>query len=331
MNEKNMRKIRNRGSKEMRKVLKSIRKSLSCVLAVTILSTCLQGFTPSTRVEAKEEATQSATQAATQATTQSATQSATQATTQPATQATTQSATQATTQSATLATTQSATQSTTQETTQAETKTVTQIATKDMTPTSQPTSGNQKNEANTTIPQSSVEEVTETSYILEELEDKRELYTKHFLMSDKSIVAATYDEPVHTLMNGKYVDIDNSLFSKTEISSINQSGSSVNSKLNNSLIGKAGNSLSSKINVKSEEILENKTNSLKTKFAKVSSKNKLATIEYNGYKINWFIPNANKVNSETIDGSNDKSKSEKEIDEKLILKNCHIGFLMMKA
>ena len=51
---------------------------------------------------------------------------------------------------------------------------------------------------------------------LGEIVSLREENVKHFRMSDGSVVAATYDVPVHTLEDGEWVDIDNTL---SEVSS----------------------------------------------------------------------------------------------------------------
>lgn len=44
-----------------------------------------------------------------------------------------------------------------------------------------------------------------------EVESERTEYTKHYLMTDGSYVAAVYSEPVHYLENGKWEEIDNTL------------------------------------------------------------------------------------------------------------------------
>lgn len=47
--------------------------------------------------------------------------------------------------------------------------------------------------------------------IVMELEDKRDENTKQFLLSDHSVQAVIYAQPVHYLENGEWKDIDNSL------------------------------------------------------------------------------------------------------------------------
>ena len=52
--------------------------------------------------------------------------------------------------------------------------------------------------------------VSNTGEIIEEVEEKREENTKHFLKDDNTYEAVMYDEPVHYLKDGKWKDIDNS-------------------------------------------------------------------------------------------------------------------------
>lgn len=47
--------------------------------------------------------------------------------------------------------------------------------------------------------------------IVMELEDKRDENAKQFLLSDHSVQAVIYAQPVHYLENGEWKDIDNSL------------------------------------------------------------------------------------------------------------------------
>lgn len=56
-----------------------------------------------------------------------------------------------------------------------------------------------------------VQEEEQESYVLMELEDQREASVKHFLMSDNSVRAVVYAQPVHYEEDGKWENIDNSL------------------------------------------------------------------------------------------------------------------------
>ena len=55
------------------------------------------------------------------------------------------------------------------------------------------------------------EEIEEAPEIIAEVEALRDEYTKHYRMSDGTYIAATYPEPVHYEVNGKWIDIDNTL------------------------------------------------------------------------------------------------------------------------
>ncbi|MFL0197564.1 hypothetical protein ACJDU8_18635 [Clostridium sp. WILCCON 0269] len=48
--------------------------------------------------------------------------------------------------------------------------------------------------------------------IVGEVTEKREKNVKHFLKEDSTFEAAIYSEPVHYLSNGKWQDIDNSIY-----------------------------------------------------------------------------------------------------------------------
>lgn len=116
-----------------------------------------------------------------------------------------------------------------------------------------------------TIPYADSENLVESidePYIVGEIIEKRTEDTKHFLMSDRSVMAAMYDEPVHYYDDSSWVDIDNS-FSTND-----------------------------------ENEFENKSNSFKTKFSKKSNGNKLVTITKDNYSLSWMLDGANKVNAE---------------------------------
>ena len=117
-----------------------------------------------------------------------------------------------------------------------------------------------------------VNQATSEPYIIGELTEKRTQDTKHFLMSDRSIVAAVYDEAVHYYDDGVWLDIDNSLSSN------------------------------------GENEFENKSNSFKTKFSKKSNGNKLVTIKKDGYSLSWKLDNADKVNAQISQANESKTE-----------------------
>ena len=47
--------------------------------------------------------------------------------------------------------------------------------------------------------------------IVEEIPEKRDAYSKHFMLEDRSYLAAVYNEEVHYFEDGEWKDIDNTL------------------------------------------------------------------------------------------------------------------------
>lgn len=63
----------------------------------------------------------------------------------------------------------------------------------------------------------SLGEATDNANIVSELKERRDEYTKHFRMDDGTIMAVTYDCPVHYKNDkGKWVEYDNSLIAESE-------------------------------------------------------------------------------------------------------------------
>lgn len=63
----------------------------------------------------------------------------------------------------------------------------------------------------------SLVEGEENGNIVSELKERRDEYTKHFRMDDGTIMAVTYDCPVHYKNDkGKWVEYDNSLIAESE-------------------------------------------------------------------------------------------------------------------
>lgn len=104
-------------------------------------------------------------------------------------------------------------------------------------------------------------QIVEEPYIIGELTEKRTENTKHFLMSDRSVLAAVYDRSVHYKDGNAWVDIDNS------------------------------------ISAADENEFENKSNVFKTKFSKKSNGNKLVTITKDEFSLSWMLDGAQKVNA----------------------------------
>ncbi|MBE5939600.1 MAG: hypothetical protein E7266_04295 [Lachnospiraceae bacterium] len=106
----------------------------------------------------------------------------------------------------------------------------------------------------------SIKGAEETITILEEVEELRGEYEKHFLNSDGTITAVSYEKPVHTFEEGEWQEIDNTLQSE-------------------------------------ENVLVNKEGILDVAFADTtddsgeseSADSDLVTIEKDDYKISWSI------------------------------------------
>ncbi|MHB1452994.1 MAG: RICIN domain-containing protein [Saccharofermentanales bacterium] len=99
--------------------------------------------------------------------------------------------------------------------------------------------------------------------VLGEVTDLRDKYTKHFRMSDGTMVAATYPEAVHFLQNGKWTDVDNSL-----VDSVDATG---------------------------QAVLKNSNNSYKIDFAKQSDTENLVNLSFDGFSISWGVEQGSSV------------------------------------
>ncbi len=121
--------------------------------------------------------------------------------------------------------------------------------------------------------------VDEEATIVEEDISLREENKKYFLMSDKTYLIAMYNTPVHYLENGQWVDIDNSLSEDSDS--------------------------------EGDTVFKNKKSAFEIKFSKKAKKNKLVSIKKDGYKLDWSLENAKKVNAIAFsaDGTeNDKTQ-----------------------
>ncbi len=95
---------------------------------------------------------------------------------------------------------------------------------------------------------------------------RRESNVKHYIMSDHSIMAVTYSQPVHYEENGELVDIDNTLSLEDATDSDDVDGYS------------------------------NESNDIKVKFAKKADSKKLITIKKDKYSLSWGYESDNKNN-----------------------------------
>ena len=105
--------------------------------------------------------------------------------------------------------------------------------------------------------------VTAKAIVLGEVTELRDKYTKHFRMSDGTMVAATYPEAVHFLQNGKWADVDNSLSESTDATG--------------------------------RGVLENRNNGYTVRYARQSDSRKLVSMAVNGLEICWGLEKSNAV------------------------------------
>ena len=115
----------------------------------------------------------------------------------------------------------------------------------------------------------------EEAYILYELEEKRTVDTKHFLMSDRSVLAAVYEKPVHYYEDEKWKEID---------ASPKESG----------------------------DELEITKNAFETKFSKKSNGKKLVTLKKSDFTVSFYLEDAKKVDAVTSSHDSSETSSEKE-------------------
>ena len=101
--------------------------------------------------------------------------------------------------------------------------------------------------------------------VVQELEEERNENTKHFLMSDQTVKAVVYSEPVHYEENGKWLDIDNSLEYEKETSDDDFNG------------------------------YKTKNGDFDVKFAKNANSSKLMTISKDKYSLSWNLLNKAKA------------------------------------
>ena len=108
-----------------------------------------------------------------------------------------------------------------------------------------------------------VEDIEPT--IVQELEEERTENTKQFLMSDHTVKAIMYSEPVHYEEDGKWYDIDNSLEYEKETSKNDFNG------------------------------YKTASGSFDVKFAQTASSSKLITVSQDDYSLSWNLLNKTKI------------------------------------
>lgn len=132
--------------------------------------------------------------------------------------------------------------------------------------------GAQQEEALTDeTPEENTKSEAEPAEFLSEDTDKREENVKHFRMSDGTMQAAQYAEPVHFLKDGVWTDYDNTL---TEVDADEEENAD-RSVLKN-------------------KDLTNQTADYSVRLSKKTNGKKFVRIEKDGYKLSWYYVGANK-------------------------------------
>ncbi len=135
------------------------------------------------------------------------------------------------------------------------------------------------NAEQTQTEQNSSQDVEKT--ILYELTDKRDSHTKHFLMSDGTMMAAQYENAVHFETQNGWEQYDNSMIVEDET---------------------ASDENKEYVNKKSDQTV---------KFAKKAKANKTVTYKYQDYEISWGYQNSEKAELEFINTSTEKSGNDR--------------------
>lgn len=123
---------------------------------------------------------------------------------------------------------------------------------------------------------------TDPAEFLAEDTEKREENVKHFRMSDGTMQAAQYAEPVHFLKDGVWTDYDNTL---TEVDADEEENE--------------GRSL-----LKNKD-LTNQTADYSVRLSKKTNGKKFVRIEKDGYKLSWYYVGANKSTAKVTKQSDD--------------------------
>lgn len=143
--------------------------------------------------------------------------------------------------------------------------------------------GAQQEEALTDeTPEENTKSEAEPAEFLSEDTDKREENVKHFRMSDGTMQAAQYAEPVHFLKDGVWTDYDNTL---TEVDADAEENE--------------GRTL-----LKNKD-LTNQTADYSVRLSKKTNGKKFVCIEKDGYKLSWYYVGANKSTAKVAKQSAD--------------------------
>lgn len=155
------------------------------------------------------------------------------------------------------------------------------------------------NAEETDIPEQEDPEEIPPEIVAEDL-SRREETVKHFRMSDGTMQALQYAEPVHYLKDGEWVDYDNSF---SEVSAVSEDGEEIE---------------------KSGTDYANKSADYSVRFSKKTNGKKFVRFEKDGYKLSWYYLKANKAEGQVSVSEDDGDPTTLEnISSEVIYKNVY--------
>lgn len=185
--------------------------------------------------------------------------------------------------------------------------------------------------------QQEIEEDSQESKIIQEIEEKRDGNTKHFLKEDKSYEAVVYPIQVHYMEGGVWKEIDNTLEEakdatfvetneeKTANENVQQENSvdkkTTEDNTNLAILSKEENESKLENKVKepeTENVVTNKNNNFDISFSKNTKSNKLVTIAKDNYKLSWGIADIKESTAEV--SAIDENKLHNQIKEEVYKK-----------
>lgn len=129
---------------------------------------------------------------------------------------------------------------------------------------------------------------------------RREENVKHFRLSNGENIAVMYENPIHYLKDGEWIDYDNSF---NEVSSVSEDDEEV---------------------AESETDYANKSADYSVRFSKKTNGKKFVRLEKDGYKLSWYYLKANKVEGQVSLNEDDGDPTTLEnISSEVIYKNVY--------
>ncbi len=173
--------------------------------------------------------------------------------------------------------------------------------------------------------QESQDETYKTKKIIAEDVDKRTSNEKHYILEDGTRVVAIYPSNVHYQEDGKFIDIDNTLETKTdteETLKLSEEILKTEEKANKvEETSSATQYLKKKVaqtneKMRETKVYENKANSYATKFTNKTKDYNLGSITSDNSTLTWRLVNANSTEGQKIQNpAQNKAKTGITIDE----------------